>query len=289
MLRRPLNTLLLIAASAISTGAWGLQRCEVDCRSVNPSNGAETAGLTGLMRCRDVDSGQLQREQELRNGRFVGLERFFDREGRLLRERTVNERGNSQGRVAEFWPSGQLKREETADNGRTQGAVRRFSEQGRLERLAFHAKGREQFVLEYNAGGQPQRLQCPATSLFEGDRQPCGFTGGATDTALYSARGTKAAQVRYDRGRLLSSTVWDVDGVVIAEQLREQGRRVHRSYSNEAGRSVLREERIFDADDLALPDRRGQLVSLRLWGPRASSPNSAALPAAVKWRWNAGT
>lgn len=266
MLRRPLNTLLLIAASAISTGAWGLQRCEVDGRPVNPANGAETAGLTGLMRCRDADSGQLQREQELRNGRFVGLERFFDREGRLLRERTVNERGNSHGRVAEFWPSGQLKREETADNGRAQGAVRRFSEQGRLERLAFHAEGREQFVLEYNAVGQPQRLQCSATSLFDEDRQPCGFASGATDTVLYSARGTKAAQVRYDRGRLLSSTVWDADGVVTAEQLREQGRRVHRSYSNEAGRSVLREERIFDADDLALPDRRGPLASLRRWG-----------------------
>lgn len=234
-------------------------------KSVNPSNGAETAGLTGLLQCRDEDTGKLQREQELHNGKYLGLQRFYDREGRLARERYVNERGNSQGRVAEFWPNGQLRREESAENGRTQGPVRSFSEQGRLERLSFHADGRELFYVEYNAAGQPMRLLCPAASVLPEDRKPCGF-GGAADTVLYTSSGTKAAQVRHDQGRLLASTTWDANGLPASQMLFENGRRVHRRYSSENGKAVLREERIHEAGDNALPDRRGALVQSRQWG-----------------------
>jgi len=267
-MKHRLRTTVLIAGIAFTTGASAIIRCEVNGQSVNPNNGAETAGLTGLMRCRDEDSGKLQREQELHRGKYLGVERFFDREGRVTRERTVNERGNSQGRVAEFWPNGQLKREETAENGRTQGAVRRFSEQGTLERVSFHADGREQFVMEYNAAGQPTRLQCPSTSLFAEDRAPCGFAGAA-DTVLHSSRGDKAAQVRYEQGRLLSSTEWDTNGAMAAQQLRESGRRVHRQYSTEGDKVVLRDERVYEADDRHLPDRRGALASWRRWGASA--------------------
>jgi len=234
-------------------------------RPVNPSNGAETAGLTGLLRCRDEDTGKLQREQELQNGKYLGLERHYDREGRLVRERRVNERGNSQGRVAEFWPSGQMRREEFAENGSTQGPVHRFSEQGRLERLAFHGEGRELFVTEYNAAGQPTRLMCPAASVLPEDRRLCGF-GGAADTLLYTPSGGKAAQRRYEEGRLLASTEWDEDGVVAAQMLFDGQRRVHRRYSAEGGKAVLREERIYEANGRTLPDRRGALAQARRWG-----------------------
>jgi len=263
-----LRTTVLIAGIACATSASAIIRCEVNGQSGNPNNGAETAGLTGLMRCRDEDSGKLQREQELRHGKYLGVERFFDREGRVTRERTVNERGNSQGRVTEFWPNGQVKREETAENGRTQGPVWRFSEQGKLERVSFHAEGREQFVMEYNPAGQPTRLQCPSTGLFAEDRAPCGFADTA-DTVLYTSRGAKAAQVRYGQGRLLRSTEWDANGAMAAQQLRENGRRVHRQYSTEGDKVVLREERVFDADDRNLPDRRGALASWRRWGASA--------------------
>lgn len=259
------NALLLIAATTPWVGASAIVRCELNGKPVNPSNGAETAGLTGLLRCREEDTGRLQREQELQNGKFLGLERFYDREGRLARERRVNERGNSQGRVAEFWPNGQLRREELAENGRTQGPVRRFSEQGKLERLSFHGEGRELFYAEYNGAGQIMRLQCHAASVLPEDRKPCGFEG-AVDTVLYTASGDKAAQMRYEQGRLLAATEWSAGGVLAAQQLRENGRRVHRQYTTEEGKAVLCEERIYEADERALPDRRGLLAQTRRWG-----------------------
>jgi len=264
---RHIPALLLLTLGTCATGAHAIIRCEFNGKSVNPSNGAETAGLTGLLRCRDENTGQLQREQELTDGKYLGKERFFDREGRLTRERSVNERGNSQGRVAEFWPNGQLKREEFAENGSTVGAVRRFDANGRPERLSFHAAGQEQFAIEYNAAGQPTRLQCPRASVLPEDRKPCGFEGAA-DTPLFTSAGAKAGQVRYDQGRLLLSTEWTSDGLVAQQMLYEEGRRVHRSFFTEGGKSVLREERIFAPDEpqRLLRDTRGPLLSLRRFG-----------------------
>ena len=256
---------VLIAASAYGTSASAIIRCELNGQSINISNGAELAGKTGLVRCREDSTGQIQREQELQNGRFMGLERMFDREGRLQRERTVNERGNSHGRVVDFWPDGKVRREETADNGRTQGAVRRFDASGRVERVSFHGDGQELFYVEYNAKGQPTRLLCPRASVLPEDRKPCGFDG-ATDTLLYAESGARSAQLRYEQGRLLGATEWASDGIVSAQQLVVDGRRVHRSFYTEGGKSVLREERVFTPDERTLRDTRGQLLSTKRYG-----------------------
>ncbi|WP_235504113.1 MULTISPECIES: toxin-antitoxin system YwqK family antitoxin [unclassified Acidovorax] len=258
-------TILLIAASAYTSSVSAIIRCELDGQPLNVSNGAELAGKSGQVRCREEDTGHLQREQELRNGRFIGQERMFDREGRLLRERTVNERGNSQGRVVEFWPNGKVRREETVDNGRTQGAVRRYDASGRLERVSFHSDGEEVFHLEYNSKSQPMRLLCPRASVLPDDRKLCGFDG-ATDTELFAESGARSAQLRYDQGRVLSATEWSSDGVVAAQQSVVDGRRVHRSFYTEGGKSVLREERVFTPDERSLRDTRGQLLMTRRYG-----------------------
>jgi antitoxin component YwqK of YwqJK toxin-antitoxin module len=254
--------LFLIAACAYGTSAQAIIRCELNGQAINVSNGAELAGKSGLVRCRDDSTGQLQREKELRNGKFIGLERMFDREGRVQRERTVNERGNSHGRVVEFWPDGKVRREETADDGRTQGAVRRFDASGRVVRVSFHAEGQEQFYIEYNPQGQPTRLFCPRASVLPEDRKPCGFDG-ATDTLLYTESGARAAQLRYEKGQLLDATEWSSDGAISAQQRVEDGRRVHRNFYTDGGKSVLREERIFAPDDRSLRDTRGQLLSTK--------------------------
>lgn len=257
--------IFLIAISAYGTRAEAIIRCELNGKAINISNGGETAGQSGLVRCRDENTGHVQREQQLQNGKFMGLERMFDREGRLQRERTVNERGNSHGRVAEFWPNGQVRREETADNGRTQGAVRRFDASGRVERVSFHGEGQELFYVEYTSKGQPARLLCPRTSVLPEDRKFCGFDG-ATDTPLFAESGARSAQLRYDQGRLLNATEWTTDGIVAAQQMLVDGRRVHKIFSTEGGKSVLREERVFAPDDRTLRDTRGQLLSAKRYG-----------------------
>ena len=258
-------TTIFIAASAYGTSASAIICCELDGKPINVSNGAELAGRSGLVRCKEEATGHIQREQELRGGKFLGQERIFDREGRLLRERTMNERGNSHGRVVEFWPNGQVRREETADNGRTQGAVRRFDANGRVERVSFHDDGQEVFHVEYNGKGQPARLLCPRASVLPEDRKLCGFDGVA-ETALHAESGARSAQLRYEQGRLLHATEWTTDGTMSAQQLVIEGRRVHRSFYTEGGKSVLREERIFTPDERTLRDTRGQLHSTRRYG-----------------------
>ena len=52
--------------------------------------------MTGIMRCVDRQSKVVQREDELRNGRNIGLVRTFE-EGKLAQEYRVNEKGNRDG------------------------------------------------------------------------------------------------------------------------------------------------------------------------------------------------
>ena len=237
-------------------------------KPVNPSDGTATAGLSGLLRCHDQDSGRLQREQELRAGKYLGIERFFDNNGKLSKERSVNEQGNSQGRVREFWPNGQLKRESHAENGDTHGLVRSFTSTGQPDSVRFVQDRQDVFSLEYNAQGQIAGLRCPTASVANEDRKPCGFEG-RTDTPLYGRHGEKLALRTYEQGRLLAASRWQDDGALADQQLFDSGRRVQRHFSTEGttqGKSVLREERIFEPDTNALNATRGQLQSLKLWG-----------------------
>ena len=100
-----------IALLCLAAGtAHAVQDCELNGQGVNPANGSTTVGKTGLMRCKDRDSGVFQREQELKNGVFMGLVRFYE-QGRLAKEHSVNAKGNMDGRAREFSPSGQVVRE----------------------------------------------------------------------------------------------------------------------------------------------------------------------------------
>ena len=74
----PRNAVSLAAALAALCQlplALAVQVCELDGQHVNPSNGATTAGKTGLMRCREGEGGPVVREQELQQGKFMGLVR----------------------------------------------------------------------------------------------------------------------------------------------------------------------------------------------------------------------
>ena len=126
---------LLLALSGAA--AHAVQDCDLNGERVNPANGNTTQGKTGVMRCQDRDSGELQREQELRNGVFMGAVRYYDR-GKLAKEHSVNAKGNLHGRAREFDPDGQVLREATYDDGHELGLVRSFHPNGQLRRVAFY-------------------------------------------------------------------------------------------------------------------------------------------------------
>ena len=215
-----------LAALALIGPAHAIQVCELDGQPVNPANGATTAGRSGLMRCRDADSGAVVREQELRDGRFMGLVRHF-RHGQVEREFSVDERGNRSG-LSREWnvdPGGArvLVREETSRDGQTVGIVRTWYPTGQRRRLGFHGDdGREQAVVEFTAAGSLAELRCGPRPLFGAefdDAAACGHAGGVSTVLLYGSKGQVQTRIAYERGeRRKVESLWESGAV---RELRE--------------------------------------------------------------------
>src|SRR5450432_3314973 len=150
MRRADLSSLAIVAALlAFAAPALAVQECELNGEHVNPNNGNTTAGKTGLMRCRDGESGPVVREQELKGGVFMGVVRSFNKDGGLEREYRVNEKGNRDGLAREYErgtgaAKPTLVREETYRNGSTVGVARTWYPDGKPKRVSFHGDdGRE--------------------------------------------------------------------------------------------------------------------------------------------------
>ena len=145
--------------------ALAVQVCELNGQHVNPSNGSTTEGKTGLMRCREGEGGPVVREQELQQGKFMGVVRYF-KDGALEREYRVNERGNRDG-LSREWARAEaggksvLVREETLRDSRTVGIARSWYPSGQLRRVAFHGdEEREQASAEFTSDGRLAELRC---------------------------------------------------------------------------------------------------------------------------------
>ncbi len=203
-------------ACATPLAALAIQVCDLDGVAVNPNNGNETAGKSGTMRCRDGDTGQLRREQQLQRGVFMGSARWY-KDGILEREHSVNERGNRDGLAREYaasqGPRNPLLREETYRDGQSVGLARSWYPEGPLRRVSFHGDdGREQAVAEFQRDGRLADLRCgprPLLAPAADDAAWCGHAGPATVT-LYGASGAAKSHLTHDRGeRRRVETLWE--------------------------------------------------------------------------------
>jgi antitoxin component YwqK of YwqJK toxin-antitoxin module len=187
-------------------GAWAVQDCELNGEPVNTANGNTTAGKTGLIRCKDRDTGLMMREEALQNGKFMGLVRQFE-DGKLKSEYSVNERGNRHGRTREFDPSGQVLSDGNSDNGNSVGLLRVFFPNGKLRSVTFYAQpGGEQAHAEFNDRGQLSRLRCgdkPLLAPAADDARWCGFSGNGSQVEFFSSRGLLTARSSYLGGKRL--------------------------------------------------------------------------------------
>jgi antitoxin component YwqK of YwqJK toxin-antitoxin module len=209
--------LVPLGLAAASGGAFAVQVCELNGKPVNPDNGTTTEGKSGLMRCRESEGGPVVREQELQQGKFMGVVRYF-RDGSLEREYHVNERGNRDG-LAREWARGegggksQLVREETYRDGRDSGIARSWYPSGQLRRVSFHGDEREQASAEFTAQGQLAELRCtsrPVLGTDFDDKTACGHDGAVSAVVLYSGKGQPRGRVAYEHGeRRKSETLWD--------------------------------------------------------------------------------
>ncbi|RYF71812.1 MAG: hypothetical protein EOO22_11915 [Comamonadaceae bacterium] len=204
-----LPVFLFAAMLAAASPAHAVQDCELNGESVNPANGNTTAGKSGLMRCKDRDSGELRREQGLKNGVFMGIVRFYDK-GKLTQEHSVNATGNRDGRAREFAPTGQLLREVVYENGRESGLMRTFHPNGQPNLAIFYANpGGERASAEFTAQGQLSGLRCgdqPMLAPALDDAKLCGFSGSKlSEVELFDGRGRLRTRTQWAQGKRVRS------------------------------------------------------------------------------------
>jgi antitoxin component YwqK of YwqJK toxin-antitoxin module len=228
-----------VAAAGFLAPARAVQVCELNGQHVNPSNGSTTEGKTGLMRCREGEGGPVVREQELQQGKFMGVVRYF-KDGALEREFRVNERGNRDG-LAREWARPEaggksvLVREETLRDSRTVGIARSWYPSGQLRRVSFHGDDdREQASAEFTPDGRLSELRCATKPVLVSDfddKAACGFAGGTSNVTLFGAKGVAKARVAYERGeRRRSETLWESGSVRELSELTAAGG-VERSFA----------------------------------------------------------
>jgi antitoxin component YwqK of YwqJK toxin-antitoxin module len=268
-----LFSLPLLALCALPSLTHAIQVCDLDGQSVNPNNGHTTAGKSGLMRCREGEGGPVQREQELKNGVFMGVERYF-KDGVLQREFSVNERGNKDGRSREFSGS-QLVSEETYLNGSTVGLARRWYPNGQLRRLSFHGdRERELAVAEFTPDGKLRELRCadqPRLAPDADDATWCGHRTGTGSVTLHADDGRPRGSLLHERGERRKAELLWANGKPREQSETTAGGGVERSF-NEAG--VKRRERqwvVQGSQRLTTLEREyhdsGSLVRERQWKP----------------------
>ncbi len=268
-------TLLYTLALLCTAGAaHAVQDCELNGQSINPNNGNTTAGKTGLMRCKDRDSGVLQREQELQNGKFMGVVRHFEN-GKLKQEHSVNEKGNRHGRAREFNEAGQLISDSTYDNGSETGVSQRFHPNGKLRRATFYEAGggSEKAYAEFNPEGKLSQLRCADRAVMApvvDDARLCGFTNGPSKLELFDERGALSARASWQAGeRVRYEQVYGNGKTQLLQEITPT-RRLDQQFSQD-GVKRREEERTLDnkktiAVRLQQFSETGTLVRDQRWG-----------------------
>jgi antitoxin component YwqK of YwqJK toxin-antitoxin module len=210
--------------------------CELNGRRVNPSDGGSTAGKTGLMRCKHRDSGELQREQQLQNGVFMGLARFYEK-GKLAREHILNAAGNIHGLAREFAPNGRVLREAVYDDGQERGLVRSFHPGGQLRRATFYPTiGTDRAFAEFTERGQLSALRCGETPMLApavDDAKLCGFIGGPSQVELFDARGVLRSRLSFAMGKRVRSQSFYDNGKPAVQDETIGNQRIERQFSSE--------------------------------------------------------
>ena len=299
----PLACAALGIATALCTPAFAIQTCELNGESVNPNNGNTTEGKSGLMRCRDADTGLVVREQELQHGKFMGVLRYF-KSGLLEREYSVNERGNREG-VSREWNVADgkrvLVREESYANGKTTGIVRSWTPTGQRRRLAFYGDSdSEQASVEFTVDGKLYDLHCAARPVFGSefdDKTACGHGGSVSTVELFNGKGQPSSRVSFERGeRRKVETLWDGGSVRELRETSASGglersfaadgtkRREHQWVTIAAAASASTTARPRNIDTLEQEfHETGKLIHERKWVP---SDRGAELVSESRWYLN---
>ncbi|MBB3180027.1 toxin-antitoxin system YwqK family antitoxin [Variovorax sp. Sphag1AA] len=264
----PIAAAMLLAHGA----AHAVQDCEINGVAVNPANGATTAGKSGLMRCKDRDSHELMREQQIQSGTFQGVVRYYDK-GKLSKEYSVNAAGNMQGPAREFAPNGKVLREANYDDGHEIGLVRSFYPSGQLRRATYFADSAgERAFVEFTERGQLSALRCgdkPVLSPVADDAKLCGFGSAPSQVELFDGKSILRSRLSYLSGKRVRSEDFYDNGKPAAQDELAGNQRTERRFSSEGVKrrevvSLLTERGAIRQRDQEFSER-GTLVRDQRW------------------------
>ena len=261
------------ALFTLAGAALAVQDCELDGKSINTNNGNETAGKSGMVRCKDRDTGLTEREYELRNGDSVGLSRYF-RNGKLVKEFTITANGPHEGLEREWGPNGQLILEFTNVKGNARGLRRSWYEDGNPKTVEWLADNeRDGASAQYTQGKQLYSLRCgpkPLLAPHVDDATLCGFGGKANTFATYGSSGKQRTTQTVLAGVVQKSTVFMDNGKPQEEMERQGNLRTERYYGDDGSK---RREKVWnEAEKPAQLQREsdyhasGSLVRERTYG-----------------------
>lgn len=234
--------LLLVGAPI----AQAQEDCELNGKSINLGYGPDTAGQSGMVRCKDRDTGKLVREHELRNGDGVGLVRYF-KNGVLALEFSALASGARDGREREFAANGQLVYEATYVKGQVRGIVRRWYDTGAPKRVEYVGDSEsERAWVEYLSTGQWATLRCGNRALLAphvDDAALCGFKGSPSTVSTYSTNGQLRSTTTWLVGQVQRATLFYNNGKPQEEEERKGALRTERFYAEDGQK---RREKVWD-------------------------------------------
>lgn len=252
--------------------ARAVQDCEINGVAVSPANGATTAGKSGPMRCRDRDTREPMREQQIRSGIFQGIVRYYGK-GTLSKEYNVNAAGNTDGPAREFAANGKVLREASYDDGNEIGLVRSFYPSGQLRRVSYFAESAgERAFAEFTERGQLSALRCgdkPVLAPTTDDTKLCGFGGSPSRVELFDGKGILRSRLSYLAGKRMRSEDFYDNGKPAAQDELAGNQRIERRFSSEGVKrrevvSLLTERGAIRQRDQEFSER-GALVRDQRW------------------------
>ena len=239
-------TLLATLLICVTPAAFAVQDCEFNGQSINTNNGAETAGKSGMVRCKDRDTGRMEREYELRNGSMFGLMRYY-RDGKLNKEFTTTANGPREGLEREWAPNGQLIEEFTNVNGNARGLRRSWYDDGSLKRVEWVADNeRDGASVQFNRAKQVSELRCgpkPLLAPHADDAALCGFAGKPSTVSSYSSDGKLRSTQTLLAGTVQKAVRFASNGQPTDEEERSGTQRSERFFGDDG---VKRREKLWD-------------------------------------------
>lgn len=198
--------------SLFSPLSFAIEDCSLNGESVSMYNGATTAGKTGIIQCKDRETGKLSREREIKAGKIYGLSRQY-RDGILVLEFRDEENGQRHGLTREYASNGKLIKEETEDHGKRKGLQREWTAEGKLKKLELIGNSEaESASIRWNADGSINSLRCankPILAPHVDDANLCGFKAKPSKLTYFNDNGQKRATETLLAGIVQESTQFD--------------------------------------------------------------------------------